>query len=59
MVAEYLSVEEVAGIKDMFEKIDINKNGKITLEELKYGLLKLGHQIPDADVHILMEAVSI
>ncbi|CAL9137328.1 unnamed protein product [Musa acuminata var. zebrina] len=59
VVAEYLSVEEVAGIKDMFEKMDINKNGKITLEELKYGLLKLGHQIPDADVHILMEAADV
>ncbi|CAL9205874.1 unnamed protein product [Musa hybrid cultivar] len=59
VVAEYLSVEEVADIKDMFEKMDINKNGKITFEELKFGLRKLGHQIPDADVQILMEAVNV
>lgn len=59
MVAEHLSVEEVAGIKDMFEKMDINNNGKISLEELKNGLHRLGHQFADADVQILMEAVSI
>lgn len=58
VVAEYLSVEEVADIKEMFEKMDINHNGKITFEELKLGLHKLGHQIPDSDVRILMEAVS-
>ena len=58
MIAEHLSVEEVADIKDMFSKMDINGNGKLTLEELKFGLHKLGHQIPDADVKILMDAVS-
>ena len=58
MIAEHLSVEEVADIKDMFSKMDINNNGKLTLEELKFGLHRLGHQIPDADVKILMDAVS-
>jgi len=58
VIAEHLSVEEVADIKDMFSKMDINSNGKLTLEELKFGLHKLGHQIPDADVKILMDAVS-
>lgn len=52
-------MEEVADIKDMFEKMDINNKGRITLEELKVGLHKIGHQIPDPDVQILMEAVSI
>ncbi|XP_074589804.1 calcium-dependent protein kinase 20-like [Curcuma longa] len=59
VVAEYLSVEEVANIKEMFEKIDINRNGKITFEELQLGLHKLGHQIPDSDVQILMEAADV
>ncbi|KAK8958635.1 Calcium-dependent protein kinase 8 [Platanthera guangdongensis] len=59
VVAEHLSVEEVADIKQMFEKMDINKNGRISLEELKFGLHKLGHQIPDADVQILMEAADV
>lgn len=57
-MAEHLSVEEVAGIKEAFEMMDSGK-GKINLEGFKTGLHKLGHQIPDADVQILMEAVRI
>lgn len=59
MVAEHLSVEEVAGIKEAFDVMDSGKKGKIDLEGFKIGLNKLGHQIPDADVQILMEAVRI
>ncbi|PKA53598.1 Calcium-dependent protein kinase 8 [Apostasia shenzhenica] len=59
VVAEHLSAEEVADIKDMFEKMDINRKGRITFEELKHGFHKLGHQIPDADVQILMDAADV
>ncbi|KAG0485506.1 hypothetical protein HPP92_009585 [Vanilla planifolia] len=59
VVAEHLSVEEVAGIRDMFEKMDINNKGRINFEELKYGLHKIGNQMPDADVQILMDAADI
>lgn len=38
--------------------MDTSNKGKINIDELRVGLHKLGHQIPDADVHILMEAVS-
>lgn len=46
-------------MKEMFRTMDVNNNGKITLEELKHGLHKMGYQLPDADVKILMDAVSI
>jgi calcium-dependent protein kinase len=59
VVAEHLSVEEVAGIKEAFDMMDTGNRGKINLEELRVGLLKLGQQISDADLQILMEAVSI
>ncbi|MQM05997.1 hypothetical protein Taro_038817 [Colocasia esculenta] len=59
VVAKHLSVEEVAGIKEMFQMMDINNDGKITLEELKIGLHKLGQQIADTDVQILMEAADV
>ncbi|KAF6168321.1 hypothetical protein GIB67_018161 [Kingdonia uniflora] len=59
VVAEHLSVEEVAGIKESFQMMDVNNNGKINLEELKVGLHKIGHQIPDADVQMLMEAADV
>ena len=57
VIAEHLSVEEVAGIKEGFRLTDTTNKGKINVDELRVGLHKLGHQIPDADLQILMEAV--
>lgn len=51
-------MEEVAGIQEGFKIMDTSNKGKINIDELKIGLHKLGHQIPDTDLHILMEAVS-
>lgn len=59
VIAEHLSVEEVAGIKEGFQLMDTANKGKINIDELRVGLHKLGHQIPDADLHILMEAGDI
>lgn len=59
MIAEHLSAEEVAGIKEGFKVMDINNKGKINIDELRAGLQKLGQQIPDADLQVLMDAVSI
>ncbi|XP_060216036.1 calcium-dependent protein kinase 7-like [Lycium barbarum] len=59
IIAEFLSAEEVAGMKEAFEMMDTGKKGKINLGELKIGLQKLGHQIPDADLQILMEAADV
>ncbi|KAG8388995.1 hypothetical protein BUALT_Bualt02G0183400 [Buddleja alternifolia] len=59
VVAEHLSVEEVAGMKEAFDMMDSGKRGKINLQEFKIGLQKLGHQIPDADIQILMEAADL
>ncbi|BAT96371.1 calcium-dependent protein kinase 32-like isoform X1 [Vigna umbellata] len=55
VIAEHLSSEEAAGIKEGFDLMDTGNNGKINIDELREGLQKLGHQIPDGDVHILME----
>lgn len=59
VIAEHLSVEEVAGIKEGFAIMDTGKKGKLDFTELKVGLHKLGHHISDADVRILMEAGDI
>ena len=58
VVATHLSVEEVSGMKEMFEAMDLNNDGAVSFEELKIGLRKFGHHISDTDVKILMEAVS-
>lgn len=57
-MAEHLTGDEVAGIKDAFEMMDTGKTGKITLDEFRTGLQKLGQQIPDSELQILMDAVS-
>ncbi|KAL9457396.1 hypothetical protein AB3S75_006443 [Citrus x aurantiifolia] len=59
VVAEFLSVEEVAGLKEAFEMMDTNKRGKINLEELGLGLLKGGQNITEAYLQILMEAADV
>ncbi|KAK4763063.1 hypothetical protein SAY86_008831 [Trapa natans] len=59
VVAEHLSVEEVAGIKEAFQMMDTSKRGKINLNELKVGLQKLGQPVSDSDLQILMEAADI
>ncbi|KAL7134147.1 hypothetical protein ABFS83_11G007600 [Erythranthe nasuta] len=59
VIAEHLSVEEVAGIKEGFQLMDINNKGKIDINELRTGLFKLGHHIPEADLLILMEAGDV
>lgn len=58
MIAEHLSVDEVAGIKETFDMMDTSKRGKINLEELRNGLQKLGQLVNDADLQVLMESVS-
>ncbi|KAK2641151.1 hypothetical protein Ddye_022914 [Dipteronia dyeriana] len=59
VIAEHLSVEEVAGIKDAFENMDTSKRGKINLEELRVGLQKIGQHISEADLQILMNAADV
>ncbi|KAL8129345.1 hypothetical protein V2J09_018500 [Rumex salicifolius] len=59
VIAEHLSVEEVAGIKDAFDSMDTLKRGKINLEELKEGLIELGQHVTEADLQILMESADV
>ncbi|XWS43149.1 hypothetical protein CRYUN_Cryun16bG0077900 [Craigia yunnanensis] len=59
VIAEHLSMEEVAGIKEGFQLMDTGNRGKINIDELRVGLHKLGHNIPDADLQILMEAGDV
>ena len=43
----------------MFHMWDTDKNGDLTLEELKSGLINNGHNVSDLDVQSLMEAVRM
>uniref|UniRef100_A0ACD5USF4 Uncharacterized protein n=1 Tax=Avena sativa TaxID=4498 RepID=A0ACD5USF4_AVESA len=59
VIAENLSPEEIKGLKQMFNNMDTDKSGTITVEELKIGLAKLGSKISEAEVQKLMEAVDV
>jgi calcium-dependent protein kinase len=51
-------VEEAAGIKEGFQLMDTGNKGKINIDELRVGLQKLGQQVLESDLQILMEVVS-
>lgn len=57
MIAEHLSIQEVEVIKDMFTLMDDDNDGKITYLELKAGLQKVGSQLGEPEIKMLMEVV--
>ncbi|EEF28856.1 calcium-dependent protein kinase 24 [Ricinus communis] len=59
VVADNLTDEQVDGIKQMFHMMDTDNTGDLTFEELKSGLHKIGHPVPDPDVRTLMDAADI
>ncbi|KAA3481516.1 calcium-dependent protein kinase 1-like [Gossypium australe] len=59
VIAESLSEEEIAGLKEMFKMIDADNSGQITFEELKAGLKRVGANLKESEIYDLMQAVSI
>lgn len=58
-MAENLSEEDIKGLKEMFNNIDTDRNGTITIEELKTGMHRLGSKLTEAEIQQLMDAVKI
>ncbi|XP_028784881.1 calcium-dependent protein kinase 1-like isoform X2 [Neltuma alba] len=59
IIAQNLSEEEIAGLKEMFKMIDTDNSGQITFEELKAGLKAFGANIDESEIHNLMQAVNV
>ncbi|KAG8374020.1 hypothetical protein BUALT_Bualt11G0087500 [Buddleja alternifolia] len=59
VIAENLSEEEIAGLKEMFKMIDVDNSGQITLEELKTGLERVGANLKDSEIAGLMQAADV
>ncbi|KAJ7975914.1 putative Calcium-dependent protein kinase [Quillaja saponaria] len=59
VIAESLSEEEIAGLKEMFKMIDADNSGQITLEELKNGLERAGANIKESEINGLMQAADV
>ncbi|GFS41491.1 calcium dependent protein kinase 1 [Actinidia rufa] len=59
VIAENLSEEEIAGLKQMFMMIDADNSGQITFEELKAGLKRVGANLKDSEIYNLMQAADV
>ncbi|KAH9672989.1 calcium-dependent protein kinase 13 [Citrus sinensis] len=59
VIAEFLSVEEVEDIKEMFKKIDSDNDGVVSTDELKAGLRNFGSQLAESEVQMLIEAFGL
>ena len=59
VIAEHLSEDEIAGLKEMFKMIDTDNSGHITFEELKAGFERVGACLKESEVYALMQAVGI
>nr|AJP60195.1 calcium-dependent protein kinase [Hevea brasiliensis] len=59
VIAEHLSLEEVEVIRDMFTLMDTDNDGKVTFEELRAGLRKVGSQLAEPEIKMLMEVADV
>uniref|UniRef100_A0A7N0V1U6 non-specific serine/threonine protein kinase n=1 Tax=Kalanchoe fedtschenkoi TaxID=63787 RepID=A0A7N0V1U6_KALFE len=59
VIAECLSEEEIAGLKEMFKMIDTDNSGQITLEELRVGLKRFGANLKESEILDLMHAADV
>ncbi|GFS37664.1 calcium-dependent protein kinase family protein [Actinidia rufa] len=50
VIAESLSEEEVAGLREMFKAMDTDNSGAITFDELKAGLRRYGSTLKDTEI---------
>ncbi|KAM0068741.1 putative protein kinase CAMK-CDPK family [Helianthus debilis subsp. tardiflorus] len=59
VIAESLSEEEIAGLKQMFQMIDTDNSGHITFDELKAGLKRVGANLKESEIYDLMQAADV
>lgn len=59
VIAEHLTVEEVEIIRDMFMLMDTDRDGRVTYDELRAGLRKVGSQLGEPEIKLLMEVADV
>ncbi|MQL86548.1 hypothetical protein Taro_019097, partial [Colocasia esculenta] len=59
VIAESLSEEEIAGLREMFKAMDTDNSGAITFDELKAGLRRYGSTLKESEIRDLMEAADV
>ncbi|KAF9601985.1 hypothetical protein IFM89_024531 [Coptis chinensis] len=59
VIAESLSEEEIAGLKEMFTAMDTDNSGAITFDELNAGLRRYGSTLKESEIRDLMDAADV
>eukprot|EP01025_Chloroclados_australasicus_P050992 TRINITY_DN592_c0_g1_i5.p1 TRINITY_DN592_c0_g1~~TRINITY_DN592_c0_g1_i5.p1 ORF type:complete len:345 (+),score=62.85 TRINITY_DN592_c0_g1_i5:148-1035(+) len=59
VIALNLPEEEIAGLKSIFQTIDTDKSGTITVEELREALRSKGQNIPDNELAGIMQNIDV
>jgi calcium-dependent protein kinase len=59
VIAESLSEEEIAGLKEMFKMMDTDNSGSISFDELQAGLHKVGSNLMESEIRQLMDAADV
>ncbi|KAF3791254.1 Calcium-dependent protein kinase 4 [Nymphaea thermarum] len=59
VIAESLSEEEIAGLREMFQTMDTDNSGAITFDELKAGLKRYGSNLKESEIRALMDAADV
>ncbi|XP_020574902.1 calcium-dependent protein kinase 26-like [Phalaenopsis equestris] len=59
VIAESLSEEEIAGLREMFIAMDTDSSGAISFDELKAGLRRYGSTLKDTEIRDLMDAADV
>ncbi|KAK6787898.1 hypothetical protein RDI58_016423 [Solanum bulbocastanum] len=59
VVADNLPQDQVHNIKQMFYKMDTDKNGNLSFQELKDGLYMMDQTVAEPELHLLMDAADV
>ncbi|ONL93239.1 Calcium-dependent protein kinase 6 [Zea mays] len=58
VIAERLSEEEIAGLRQMFKAVDVQNRGVITFGELRQGLKRYGSELENREISDIMEVAD-
>lgn len=58
-IARTLPPEEIQGLREMFEAMDADKSGSISIHELREGLRKKGTKLAESELQIIMSRADV
>ena len=59
LLVRHLKKEEVEGLRQLFNDMDADRSGKITIDELRQGLDRHGARMAKAEVEALMATMDM